>query len=174
MKVLDEFKIPFTGLRQGIHYFDFEIDNKFFGCFEDSEITNGKLKVKAELDRKSVLLIFNLKVIGKVTLPCDRCGDDFEMKIKGELQIIAKLNTDDQDAESEVIYLGPKDTEVDLSHSIYEMIVLAIPYQRAHPDGKCNKEALGRIKLFSSAKEKKTEVLDPRWDALKQLKFKKK
>lgn len=39
--------------------------------------------------------------------------------------------------------------EVDLTQYIYESIVLALPYQRVHPDGECNPEMLERFRIVS-------------------------
>ena len=39
--------------------------------------------------------------------------------------------------------------EVDLTQYIYESVVLALPYQRVHPDGECNPEMLERFRIVS-------------------------
>ena len=174
VKVLDEFNIPFSGLKQGFHSFDFEVNNKFFACFENSEISDGKLKAEIEMERKSVLLLLDIKIHGTVIVMCDRCGDDFEMPLEGNQSLVVKLGNDEGEADEDIIYLSHKDSEINVAHMIYETIILALPYHRKHPDGKCNAEALKKIKLFSSEEIEKPETIDPRWDALKQLKFKKK
>lgn len=168
MKVLEEYIIPFSGLPQRVHEFDFEVDNKFFECFENSEIVDGKVLVKAKLDRKSVLLIFDLTAKGSVVVPCDRCGDDFELSIEGAQRIIVKLgNEDEGNEDDDIVYLDTKEHEINIAQFIYEMISLSVPYQRVHPKGKCNKETLKQIK--SLAVTEKNKPTDPRWDALKNL-----
>lgn len=172
MKVLEEFNIPFSGLKQGRHVFDFEVDDRFFGCFEESEIKRGKLKVQAVLDRKSVLLVFELSANGTVLLPCDRCGDEVELALQGEQTLVVKLGNEESEGEDDVIYLSLQDHEVNIAHQVYEMIALAVPYQRVHPDGMCNKEALQNIRIFSPGEVNQHDSVDPRWEALKQLKIK--
>jgi len=173
VKVLDEFIIPFSGLKNGIHHFDFEVNKEFFACFENSEITQGNLKVNLELDKKSVLLVLNIKVSGTVIIPCDRCGDDFELLIEGRESVVVKFASEqDENSDEDVIYLSFKDHEINVAQPVYETISLALPYKRNHADGKCNPEALKKIKLFSKEDLGKSDSVDPRWEALKQLKFK--
>jgi uncharacterized protein len=174
VKVLDEFIIPFSGLKQGLHTFDFEVNDKFFACFENSEVTKGKLNIALEMDRKAVLLLLTIKLSGYVTVMCDRCGDDFDMPLTGSQSIVVKIGNEEGESDEDVIYLSLKDNEINVAHTIYETISLSLPFNRKHPDGKCNKEALKKIKLFSGEDLNKSETIDPRWDALKQLKFKKK
>jgi uncharacterized protein len=176
VKVLDEFIIPFSGLKQGLHVFDYEVNDKFFACFENSEISKGNLKISLELDRKSVLLLITISLNGYVTVMCDRCGDDFELPLTGNQSVVVKIGNEEGESDEDIIYLSLKDSEINLAHTIYETIMLSLPYIRKHPDGMCNEEALKKIKLFSSEDltKNKSETIDPRWDALKQLKFKKK
>ena len=56
---------------------------------------------------------------------------------------------------------------IDLSHMIYEMIVLFIPVKRSHIlDGNdCNKEILNQI-------NKKNKLIDDRWSSLKKVNIK--
>lgn len=174
MKALEEFIIPFQGLKQGRHTFDFEVDEKFFACFTESEISRGKLNVQAVLDRKSVLLVFELSAKGTVVVPCDRCGDDYEMTISGEQTLVVKLGNEESEGEEDILYLPLQEHEVNIAHQVYEMIALAVPYQRIHPDGMCNSEAIKNIHLFSPDEINKNDSIDPRWEALKQLKNKNK
>ena len=142
MKALDEFVIRFSGLRQGLHEFDFKVNDKFFSCFENSEITKGELDIRVEMDKKSVLLMFYLEAIGHVELPCDRCGDDFKVTIETDYNFIVKLGNEESQGEDEVIFLPLQEYEINIAQQIYEMISLAVPFQRVHPDGLCNSNAL--------------------------------
>ena len=40
MKHMKEFTIPFVGLKQGEHHFEYKIDNTFFSHFEYDEFNN--------------------------------------------------------------------------------------------------------------------------------------
>lgn len=173
MKALDEFVIRFSGLRQGLHEFDFKVNDKFFSCFENSEITKGELDIKVEMDKKSVLLMFYLEATGNVELPCDRCGDDFKVAIDTDYEFIVKLGNEESQGEDEVVFLPLQEYEINIAQQIYEMISLAVPFQRVHPDGECNSKALKMISVYDAARDKNKKEIDPRWDALKALKKKK-
>ena len=44
MKDLKEFNIPFVGLKEGSHLFEYQIDKKFFESFQFDEFNNTNLK----------------------------------------------------------------------------------------------------------------------------------
>ena len=53
-----------------------------------------------------------------------------------------------------MMWIGPSETEIDLSQYIYESICLSLPYQRVHPvgsDGKsgCDPDMLARFNIVS-------------------------
>ena len=54
MKSLSDFNIKFEGLKQGTHFFEFDVDNTFFeefDCFEfDKSIFKIDLEFKKQLD----------------------------------------------------------------------------------------------------------------------------
>ncbi len=43
MKYLSKYEIAFKGLKEGVHQFEYELDDKFFDMFENSEVKNGSL-----------------------------------------------------------------------------------------------------------------------------------
>ena len=47
------YTIGLSGLKEGRHTIDFEIDNKFFESFEESEIKEGSLFANIELEKRS-------------------------------------------------------------------------------------------------------------------------
>ena len=48
-----KYDIEFKGLKEGLHDFGFEADNKFFAHFEDSLVENGKITVKVIFEKRS-------------------------------------------------------------------------------------------------------------------------
>ena len=51
-----QYKIQFGGLSMGEHQFEFEIKNKFFEQFSESEITEADIQVKAKLVKQNTLM----------------------------------------------------------------------------------------------------------------------
>lgn len=167
---LKQFVIPYFGLKNGFHDFRFEINKEFFDHFEYSEIKNGDLLIRVELEKQDRMLIFRFNVSGTVDVPCDRCGVHFDQPVGIGEKLIIKLGHQRREESHEIIIIPETDHEVDLSGFLYEYIILSLPVKRVHPADKdgnstCDPEML-RI-LEDHAPE---FPRDPRWDALKKLK----
>ena len=51
-----QYKIQFGGLSFGEHQFEFEVNEKFFEQFSESEITEADIQVKANLVKQNTLM----------------------------------------------------------------------------------------------------------------------
>ena len=49
--------IPFIGLTEGLHQFEFEIDSTFFEQFDYSIIEEGDFKIKVDFEKKKLLQV---------------------------------------------------------------------------------------------------------------------
>jgi len=169
-----KYNIEFKGLKEGLHDFDFEVDNKFFEHFDESPVEIGKVLVNVELEKRSTFmkLIFDLK--GEVELNCDRCLDNYNQVISHKAEMFVKFGEEKEDEGDNIIWINPEEHFINLTQIIYEFVSLSIPLRHVHPknkDGKraCNKEMLKKLKKYTRPeKEEKTET-DPRWDALKKF-----
>ena len=74
MKSLQQYSIPFTGLKPGIHQFEFGVDDSFFKEFEYSLVKSGKLKVDLDLEKQETMMILHAMVVfahvERVVLEC--------------------------------------------------------------------------------------------------------
>jgi uncharacterized metal-binding protein YceD (DUF177 family) len=171
---LKNYTIPFKGLRDGTHIFDFEVDNKFFEQFEHSEIENGKFSVVVKLEKNATFLALDFITKGIIELECDRCLEKFDMKIESEDRIIAKFGEEIFDSRyigEELQEISHQQSELNVAQNIYEFIHLHLPYKRVHPDNKqgkptCNPEILKSLGKYITYEEHEP---DPRWDKLKGL-----
>ena len=170
MQGLKEFKVPYTGLSLGKHEFQFEVDDKFFAFFDYEDLSNSKIVVDVELEKHSTMLQFFFSFNGKATVPCDRCGDDVQITIKGEEKLIVKYGeTSYIDQTDDILVISPAEHEVDLSQFVYEFVLLAIPVSHSHKDSKdCNQEVIKKLNELSVDKE--VQETDPRWAALRNIK----
>jgi len=176
MKANKDFLIPFVGLKQGKHQFEFDIDKTFFDAFNFDEYNGVTVKVALVLDKQSTMMELNFKHKGTVNVPCDTTNEDFDLAIKGTLKLIVKFGDEYNDDHDELLVLPHGEYQVDVSQYIYEMIVLSVPLKRVHPGIKDGTVGAGIIdKLHNLApkkqvvEEKKEETTDPRWDGLKKL-----
>ena len=59
------YTIPLSGLKEGRHIFDFEIDKEFFEQFEESEVKEGSLIANIEMDKRSSHIDLVIRISGK-------------------------------------------------------------------------------------------------------------
>lgn len=176
MNIEKDFLIPFVGLKQGKHQFDYQIDKKFFESFDFDEYNDVAIKVDLVLDKKSTMLELAFKHKGTVNVPCDLTGEDFDLPVKGKLNLIVKFGDAFNNENDEWLVLPHGEFQVNVAQYIYEMIVLSVPSKRVHPgvkDGTLKSEAIEKLNELAPKeplKEKEEEEkTDPRWDKLKQL-----
>jgi uncharacterized protein len=165
------YTIPLSGLKEGRHAIDFEIDNEFFELFEESEIKEGSLIANIEMDKLSSHLDLVIRISGNVKVCCDRCLGMFFHPIVCENRLLVKYGKTIEDIDPDILSLPVGEHELELQQHIYEFIMLALPIKRVHPNDKKGKSTCDPVML------KKLEELivdeepepDPRWDDLKKL-----
>ncbi len=163
-----EYTIPFAGLKAGIHEFEYSISERFFDDKPLSEIKKADLRVHLQLTKQSEIMILDFTMAGSVHVPCDRCGDELNLPVEGTQQLIIKLNAAAGDEKDEALSLPSSETEIDVSPYICEYINLVVPLRRAHASEEdCNQDVLKKLDKLSHKQEKS----DPRWEALKKIKF---
>jgi uncharacterized metal-binding protein YceD (DUF177 family) len=180
MKQLNEFLIPFIGLKLGKHQFEYQVSKAFFESFDYDEFESSDIKVSVVLDKKSTMLELNLKHKGTIHVPCDLTNEMFDLPIKGKIRLVVQFGEAYNDDNDELLILPHGEHQIDISQVVYEMIALSIPFKRVHPgikDGTLNTEGLQKLNELSveelkeekEEKSKEAEDIDPRWDKLKQL-----
>ena len=165
------YSIPIGGLKEGRYNYDFDLDNKFFSDFEESEIKEGKLIAKVEIEKRSSHLEIKVLINGIVNIECDRCLEVFQHFLDCENRLLVKFGKIHDDSDPDIITIPADEHELDLKQYFYEYILLAMPIQRVHPvgrDGKstCNPEMLEKLRKHIVTDEPST---DPRWDELKKI-----
>ncbi len=171
--------IAFSGLSLGRHEFTFEIENSFFDAFEYSEIQECAVKVDIMLNKTERMLELDLHFEGNITLPCDRCLDPVAIPVNTDEKLYVRFGLEDGDTSDDNVWiLGEHDTQLDLSPFIYDSIALAKPLHVVHPDdadgnSTCNPEMLKHLGQMEAGENQSTDEIDPRWEALKELKIKK-
>jgi uncharacterized metal-binding protein YceD (DUF177 family) len=172
MNYLSNYTIQFSGLSEGIHYFDFSADKLFFACFEESDIKEGNVQIQVELEKRSTYLRLNFVLNGEVELTCDRCLEKYNQVIEGNYPMYVKFTDEFTEDTDEVMYLQPGEFEVNVAKLIYEFIVVSIPIRHIHPDDEqgnslCNPEMLKKLEQYETPEAE--EKIDPRWNDLKKL-----
>ncbi len=174
MKGLKEYTIPFVGLKEGSHKFQYQIENKFFEEFQYEEFNSTNVKVDVEFVKKSTLFEILFSINGSVNVPCDLTSEPFNQAIEGAFKLIVKFGQEFNDENEEILIIPFEAYELNIAQYIYELIILSVPKKRVHPDvlnGTMKSEALEKLKELEINKEKSVEedTIDPRWDKLKDL-----
>ena len=165
------FTIPISGLKEGRHVYYFEIDKEFFEQLEESEVKEGKLRVKIEADKSSTHIDLSIGIEGIVNISCDRCLGTFPLPVSCVNRLLVKFGKIHDESDPDIITIPADEHDLDLGQYFYEYIFLALPIQRVHPDDKngnstCDPEMLMKLKEHFVSEE---NDMDPRWDELKRL-----
>lgn len=180
MKDLKAFDIPFKGLKEGIHQFEYKINKEFFDFFNYDEFHNSNVKVGLTFEKKPTLfeLIFNID--GWVEVNCDVTNELFQQPIEAEEELIVKFGDEFNDDNDELLIIPHAEHKINIAQYIYEAIVLAVPLKRIHPgviNGTLKSEVLDKLKeleVKESLEESESEnskESDPIWDKLKNLRI---
>ena len=174
MNYLSQYTIPFSGLKEGKHLFDFTADHRFFAGFEESEIKEGSVSVQVELEKRTTYLRLTFMLKGEVELICDRCLEAYFQPIESRNLMLVKFSETETDDGDEVIYIHPGAYQVDVAKLIYEFIVLSIPIRHVHPDDQngeslCDPEMLRKLDEYKATDVPENDPIDPRWNDLKKI-----
>ncbi|MEZ4909863.1 MAG: YceD family protein [Saprospiraceae bacterium] len=172
MSVNRHFSIPFEGLKDGMHSFDFIVDDSFFSAFEMSPIKSAKIEMHCTLEKKpkvsNLTLIFN----GFYYSSCDRCLENIQIPLTGSHLLHVKVQSRMAGTEEEdVIFIEEHTASIDLKQQLYELICLAMPIQNVYEcenqfPRPCNSEVLKVLAQYSS-----DDKIGNVFDTLKNINF---
>jgi uncharacterized protein len=169
MDAMKEHTIPFTGLKDGTHAFQFELGVPFFEAAGVEDFEGGQVRADIRLEKTPTMLVTNIHTEGVVSLVCDRCGGPLELPVSGDQRQIFQLQGDEENDDDELVTLDPGAHSINMTHYLYECVRLAVPIRRTHAEGQCDPEAEQALARFAVENE---PAPDPRWEALQQLKNK--
>ena len=163
--------VKFSGLKEGIHNFNFDIGKKFFESFEHDDFIDVDISAKLKLEKKVNMLNLDFFFSGTVKVPCDLTMEPFDIDIKTDYSLIVKFAENKDSTDDKIIFLSTGASNIDVSTIIFETIVLDAPQKRVHPgikDGSLKSEILDKLEDLQP-KELFLNKRDPRWDKLKEL-----
>lgn len=160
-----EYEIAFVGLKPGIHEYNYQVDDKFFADYketdpEDIGFKNCNASVKLLLEKNTSFLMLKFEVGGSVNVICDRCGNTLPINLWDEFNLVIKqienpdeMNQNEEDPD--VFYISRTESHIHIADWIYEFVMLSIPMQRMCSDEEvggpqCNKEILDLLKKMNS------------------------
>jgi len=178
MKKLSAFLIPFVGLKQGKHEYEYLIEREFFEYFEYDDLNSARVKINLLFEKKSTIMELTFKAAGMVNVNCDLTNEPYDQPINAELTLVVKFGDSFNDDNEELLILPHSEYQVNVAQYIYELIVLSIPLKRVHPgvlDGTLKSDVLEKLEELSPKEDQDIEENDngeendPRWNKLKKL-----
>ncbi len=171
----EQLVIPFSGLSQGEHHFSFDIGNKFFEQIENSLIKKGNAQVEVQFIKMSVMLQLHMSFKGNAQIECDRCLGEVFVPLEGNDELIVKMGGEEITDSSNIMTIGAKEAEVDITLFVYEMIALNLPFRKVpceilNDETVCDKEMLDKLAQLKINEQPSNEVSNPLWEGLNKLK----
>jgi uncharacterized protein len=172
MGVSNLYSLPYLGIKDGLHKYQFYAGNDFFSAFEHSPIEQGDFEIHVEVDKRGNLSEFVFHITGKAKAICDRCLADIKLPVSGNYVLHGRLSEEDVDDE-EIITIKPDQSHIDLSQHIYEMICISMPLTNVYDCENeipkvCDEAVLSKLAPDSGPKD--VEIQDSNvWQNLKGL-----
>lgn len=164
--------IPFVGLKEGKHQFDFVIKNKFFETYKYDEVLDANINVDLDFVKKSTIIELSFNAKGTIKVACDVTNEHYNELIEASLNLVVKFGNEFNDENEEIIIIPHSEYQLDVSQFIYEMLVLAVPRKKVHPgieDGTLQSDILDKLEELQPKETKINQETDPRWSKLKDL-----
>jgi uncharacterized metal-binding protein YceD (DUF177 family) len=167
-----QFSIQFSGLSDGQHRFEFEIEDRFFASIPNAVVPAGAVHVDVVLTKQPNMITLDFDFKGNVETICDRCAVSSMYPVEGNQRLILKLG-DEPSGDEDLIVLHRGEHEFNIAQHIYEYIALSLPLrivpcETLSDKQLCDKTTLARLDELSVAEE--PIEADPRWAKLNELK----
>ena len=174
MKANRDFQINIYGLRNGVHEYEFEFSQELFENFENRLIDSGKGQCLVKLEKKETLMELTFLITGNLELTCDRSTDPFDYPIDLTESLRIKYGEEFDDSRDDFWVIPNTEQSLNIEQVLYEFLTLAVPLKKLHPRFEGEDEE-GMELVYSSEEENEEEIedeneVDPRWDALKNIK----
>lgn len=144
-------KIDIKEIGSGEYNYKFLLDTSFFESFGGDLISGARLDVDFILTKSadSAWMKVDCNMSGQVEVECDRCLADLAIPVDVEKRLTVKFlsSTEDEDGYGEdVILLKGNETELDMGQSVYDYVILSLPFKKVHEDGKCDPVMVAKMK----------------------------
>ncbi len=173
MEKLTEFDIQIYKLSNKLHEYEYSIKDAFFAKFEGEIVESGNFLIKVALDKRENLIEANIFFNGHLNLVCDRSLKDFKQPTSLEKKVLFKYGDEEVELEEDVFIITKSTQTINLAHFIYETIALEVPLKKIHPDEQVEDEDTNEYIYIDDtldSDEEDSDLADPRWEALKNLK----
>ena len=168
---LDKVVIPAVQLDRNDAIFDLHTEVKSDEDDINLSIPDG-IDIHVRVRKVEDDLLTDIHIKGWGFFLCDRCCEPFKREIKGRIQTVftrdrSKIEEDNDDYQ----YWDGSEKGIDITQDVLDVILLSIPVKML-----CSESCKGLCdhcgqNLNESTCRCEQETHDPRWDALKNIKF---
>lgn len=172
MSQLKAYNISYKGLEEGEHEYNYVLRNAFFEVYENEDIQDANLNLSVLLNKKNTHIEIAFDIKGTLALKCDRCLEVFDDELEIHQTIYVKFGEAYAEEDENLYVLPESDNDINLATFINEIVVVALPMRKVHPDDEdgnptCQNNMLDYIDNISN---EGSVVVDPRWNELNKLK----
>ena len=164
----DDRIVRFSGIKPGVYTYEMLLDDTFFEEFKNEEIKGGRVHFDVKMERNERVTMLTFTFNGEVRTECDRCLGEMTVEVSGEERLNVRFSDTEVTDDEQVVILPEEAHELDLTPWMYEFVAVRLPMQHSHPDGECDPEMVKY--LVDEEEVHKDDYIDPRWEALKELK----
>ena len=136
------------GLKAGSSHFEWHADGKFFGDFENSEILDADIDVRATVVKSDPFIGVDCLASGSVTVACDRCLADLKIPVDTGFSLSVSFGGEegpDEENGRERVVLPDRESALDLGQILYDYVCTSLPLVRVHADGECDPEVVRHL-----------------------------
>lgn len=167
-------EIKISALREGIHSFEFRLDDAFSEAFSRDLFDKPRLEVNLDLEITDRMLTARLRISGSVEVVCDRSLDTYREPVDASVRHFFRYGEEEQELSDEMDIISKERIAIDFDQLVYDTVALSLPGRRLHPrySTEAEPEGEGLMVYRSSAEESSREgESDPRWEKLKNVNF---
>lgn len=174
MKILKQFVVPFSGLKNGKHELNYNLDSSFFAEYEYSLVKKGSFEIKLVLEKSELTLLMIFEIEGKIEAECERCLETFTLPVfiteKQIVKFVSEIPTNAID-DDEITYIKHTEYEYDISTLLYDYINSSLPLVVKHSVAEqqlCDNNVKQLLETTKKATTTPTSA-DERWNKLKDI-----
>jgi len=164
--------LQYGSLKEGLHHFDYQLDNDFFDSFEQDLVHNGHVKVLLNVHRSENYLQLDFKIEGALGKECDVCLSELDYPIKGEASLHVKISDKEIEDEPDLIQVPTAEIEIDLRQHLFDYTLLQLPMRIECKDSvnrkECDAELLSKLNP-PEEDDKPANEDHPEWQKLKGI-----
>ncbi|HAC16852.1 MAG TPA: DUF177 domain-containing protein [Bacteroidetes bacterium] len=126
------------------------------------------LTLNMEFEKREFTLLVTFHFDAEVQLICDRSLDEYWQPLTGSYSILFKVDAQEEseDDQMSVRRLDISGNIINIENEVRDTILLAVPLKKIHPRYFDKNGELIELELPKEA----SDEIDPRWEALKNLK----